>query len=267
MADVHKTKLLPDEYGRLVDAGWYTVQFAHFELNFYFRPSEVKKAIVISPGFFLRAEQPHPYFQRIRMFADIEGIGISMADPSLDLAEDVQIGWFLGSRWVEYAPTIANYLEGLFAYFEIPNDKALFFGSSGGGFVSLVLSTYVRGALALALNPQTELLQFHDVNELSRVLAGGWKGVSNMTINRDYRHRFSIAALWQREQHIPSATVLANTHDAWHVENHIAPMVAGMSSLDIQAPGLQIRFYSDKASGHNPLPVSRLLPVIRELMA
>lgn len=260
-----KIKLLPEEYDRLVEAGWYTVQFQHFELNFYFKPSDVKRAVVISPGFFLRADQPHPYFQRIKMFADLEGIGISMADPSLDLAEDIQIGWFLGSRWVEYAQTIAGYLAGLFEHFGIPNDKAIFFGSSGGGFVSLVLSTYVRGAKALALNPQTDLLQFHDVGELARVLNAGWKGVSNMTIHREYKHRFSIAALWQLEQHVPAATILVNTYDAWHVEHHIAPLVAGTASVEMDAPGLQIKFYSDKALGHNPLPPSRLMPILQEL--
>lgn len=260
-----KKAIKPDEYDLLEEAGWYAVQFEHFELNFYFRPSEVKRAFVISPGFVTRAENPHPYFQRIKMFNDLDGTCISLADPSLDLAEDVQLGWFLGSRWVDYTTTIARFLEGLFAHFGIPNENALFFGSSAGGFVSLVLGTYVRGSKVLAMNPQTELLRFHDVRELSRVLEAGWPGVSNMTIYQDYAHRFSIAKLWEREQHIPNATVMINTYDGWHIEHHLAPMLKGMANKDIERKSFQVRFFSSEASGHNPLPASRIIPVLKEL--
>lgn len=260
-----KIQIKPGEYDRLDASGWYAVRFEHFELNFYFRSSEVKKAFVVSPGFMKRSDTPHPYFQRIKMFDELEGIGISIADPSLDLADDVQIGWLLGSRWVDYTRPVAAFLEGLFKHFDIPNSDALFFGSSGGGFISLKLATYVRGSKALAMNPQTELLRFHDVAELSRVLAAGWPGISNMTIQRDYSHRFSIAALWEMEQHIPNATVMANTYDPWHLEHHIAPLVKGMASKDIDGGSVQLRFYSSAASGHNPLPVSHIIPVMKEL--
>lgn len=254
-----------DEYDLLVETGWYVVKFKHFELNLYFRSSDVKRAFVVSPGFMKREEYAHPYFQRIKMFDDLDGIAISLADPSLDLAEDIQIGWMLGSRWVNYAETVATFFEGLFEHFGIRNDQALFFGSSGGGFISLVLGTHVRGAKVLAMNPQTELLRFHDVRELSRVLEAGWAGVSNMTIYRNYHHRFSIAALWEKEQHIPNVTVMVNTYDAWHIEHHIAPMIKGMVNKEIQKGEFQIRFFSSEAAGHNPLPASALIPVMKEL--
>lgn len=264
-APVEKIQIAPADYHLLTEAGWYAVDFGKFELNFYFRPSAAKKAYVISPGFFKRADQPHPYFQRIRMFSELDGIGISMADPSLDLADDIQIGWFLGSRWVDYTKTIAAYLEKLFAHFGIANHDALFFGSSGGGFVSLVLATHIRGAKVLAMNPQTELLRFHDVRELSRVLEAGWLGVSNMSIQRDHAHRFSIAALFDSEQYIPHGIIMVNTYDPWHIEHHIAPMIKGMVNKDIGKPGLQVRFFSSEAAGHNPLPVNHIIPVMLEL--
>ncbi|WDF32266.1 hypothetical protein PTW37_10305 [Arthrobacter agilis] len=260
-----KVKMKPDEYDLLEETGWYAAQFEHFELNFYFRHSDTKRAFIVSPGFMKRDETPHPYFQRIKMFGELDGIGISIADPSLDLAEDVQIGWLLGSRWVDYTLTVAAFFEGMLAHFDIPHRHALFFGSSGGGFISLKLATYIRGAKALAMNPQTELLRFHDVRELSRVLEAGWPNINNMTIHRDYAHRFSIAALWNKEQHIPNAIVMVNTYDPWHIEHHIAPLIKGMANKTIAAGGLQVRFYSSEASGHNPLPVSHIVPVMHEM--
>lgn len=95
------------------------------------------------------------------------------------------------------------------------------------------------------------------------VLEAGWPGISNMAIQRDYR--FSIAALGENEQCIPNTTIMINTYDSWHIENHIAPLRKGRVPRTLMAGSVKLRFFSSKASGYNSLPVSGIVPVIKEL--
>jgi hypothetical protein len=263
---VQRTTIGPEDYARVVDEGWYEVRFDRFSLDFYFRPSEVKAAFVFSPGWLNRAEHPYPYFQRITWFRELDGVGISLADPTQKLSADVQVGWFVGTYATDYLAITAGFVAGLLAHLGVPPSRTLFFGSSAGGFASLGFSTYVRGTKALAVNPQTELLRFHDVAELAATLRVGFRGMDQIRIRTLCPWRVSIAALWAREGYVPAATVLVNTHDRWHMEHHVAPLLDAVTGVDVPS-GMRIELFSSVEAGHNPPPASRLVPMMRALTA
>ena len=255
-----------DEYSKLGEAGWYEAQLDGFTLDFYYRPSDTKTAYIISPGWINRVVNPYPYFQRIRLFDELDGVGISLADPTQQLAENVQIGWFMGTTAIDYTKTTAAFLEGLLKHLGIPNNRALFFGTSAGGFSSLAFATYVKGSRALAGNPQTEILRFHAIGELAKAIQASFRDMTTIKIQETMPWRVSIAELWKREAYVPPVTVLINTYDDWHMSQHIMPLVAGLELMDV-AQGMDIRFFSDEPAGHNPPSPARFVPIMNEIMA
>lgn len=263
---VQKITINGPDYAKIQDEGHYEVKLKDFTLDFYFRPSESKAAYIFSPGWINRETYPYPYFQRMKWLADLDGVGISLADPTQRLADDVQIGWFIGTTAADYAKITAAFMGGLLRHLGIQPSQTLFFGSSAGGFASLAMATHLRGAKALAVNPQTEILRFHDVGELARTLRASFGGMSSIKIEATMPWRVSIAELWKKEEHVPAATVMINTHDHWHMQHHLAPLVAGLTRADAAA-GVSIRFFSNEEAGHNPPPAHRLVPVMKELMA
>lgn len=246
-------------------AGWYQVDLEAFTLEFYFRPSDRSRAFVFSPGWMNRSVYAHPYFQRISWFNNLEGVGISLADPTLDLHESVQIGWFVGTRDVDYARMTARYLERLFDHLRIPRERTLFFGSSAGGFASLAFASHMTGAKALAANPQTDITRFHEPTELGAMTRAAFGSFNLTMLTPNFRSRVSIGELWKAHGRVPRSILVLNTFDSWHIHNHLVPLVSALDGLEVDGR-LEVRFYSEAAKGHNPPGPDMLIPMMDELV-
>ena len=77
-----------------------------------------------------------------------------------DFTKDLQGGWSVGTYDDYFLKNISEMIMQISDYFNISNDKILFYGSSMGGFTSLMLGTMVRDSMVLADLPQLYLLNF-----------------------------------------------------------------------------------------------------------
>lgn len=264
MPVVDPVRIAAEEYDAVTEAAWYQVDLEDFTLDFYFRPSSVPRAYVFSPGWVDRTLHPYPYFQRIKWFDRLEGVGISLADPTLMLSPDVQVGWFVGTSEVDYAYGTARYLSGLLGHLGVPATETLFFGSSAGGFASLAFAAHVRGASVLACNPQTHILHFHEARELSRMTRAAFGPKSLIELQELFGYRISIAELWRTKSYIPPGLIMVNSYDSWHLEQHVIPLMASLSSADI-SKALDIRIFSDPEAGHDPPSADALIPALQQM--
>jgi hypothetical protein len=251
------------DFNAITSEGWYNVNLGAFTLDFYFRPSEFKRAWIFSPGWLDRKQFPVPYFQRAKWFSSLEGVGLSLSDPSLALDEDIQVGWFLGNDKTDYLYETAKYIGELLEFMGIPKEQINFFGSSAGGFSSLGFATYLRGSRALVVNPQTDLFRFHNIPELGKIIRSGFYSRNTTQINTEYPWRFSIYALFKKENYTPPCLIMINTADDWHVSEHVAPLLANLSGHALSNE-LTVKFFYDMDMGHNPPGPQIMLPIMEK---
>lgn len=244
-------KVNKNEYNKFLAEGHYIVNFSDFTLNLYFKPSSVKKLIVFSPGFLDRRSHTHPYFQRISWFHEIDCCCISLTDPTLDLSEQVSIGWFIGKGKVHYLREIAIFIDGLASHYGITANNTMFFGSSAGGFASLGMASVMRGSLAFAVNPQTDVFNFHHAGELHKTFTHCFSGSDMLSIRSAFAERCVLLDLYRLEGCVPRIRYWQNSADKYHYERHMIPFVSGLSefSLDYQ---LSLIVENIKELGHNP---------------
>lgn len=262
---MHATRVESTNFTWTEAEGWYQVDLGEFTLDFYFRPSRTPRAFVFSPGWMNRRTNPHPYFQRIKWFGHLDGIGISLADPTLSLSEDVQVGWFIGTRNVDYAAATVAYLARLMGYLRVPAHQTLFFGSSAGGFTSLAFASHLSGSRALAVNPQTDITRFHDPVELAKTMRATFGGLNLITFPDRFLSRLRIADLWRSRGMAPRTIIVLNTFDSWHLRAHVGPLIRGLDGIPVDGR-VELRFYSDADEGHNPPGPDLLLPMMKELL-
>lgn len=129
---MQKFEIHQSELDRFVAEGHYRVDLGAFLLDLYFRPSVTRRCVVISPGFLSPAEFKYPYFQRVKWLPQFDAVGISLADPTLQISDKIGIGWFIGTRACHYLEVVAGFLGRLLAHLGIPLSSTLFFGSSAG---------------------------------------------------------------------------------------------------------------------------------------
>lgn len=261
--ELNKKNISRNDFGAVTSEAWYTVDLGGFNLDFYFRPSDIKRAWIFSPGWLDRKQFPIPYFQRIKWFSSLQGIGISLSDPSLSLDDDIQVGWFLGSDKADFLQETSKYIGELMEYNGISRDETLFFGSSAGGFSSLGFATYLRGSRALVVNPQTDLFRFHNIPELGKIIRSGFNSRNTTQLSIQYPWRFSISSLFMKENYAPSCLIMINTADDWHVSEHIAPLLASLSGSPL-TNDINVKFFYDKEMGHNPPGPNTMLPIMIE---
>lgn len=109
--------------------------------------------LVSMHGAIQRATIRLPRFERLRSFLRTEHSSIYFGDPALYLGEKFSLSWFTGWHETNVPHLIADWVEK--AAYASGASKVVFLGSSGGGFASAQVSSYVPGSAAVVFNPQT----------------------------------------------------------------------------------------------------------------
>ncbi|WP_309080790.1 hypothetical protein [Zhihengliuella sp.] len=112
-----------------------------------------------------------PNMQTLPVFSGLgvtEGLGLNVvcvADPSLELDDELNIGWFSGNArqplQQDLPGVLRHVVDGLGA------EHLAFFGASAGGFAALHYAAHFPGSLAVPVNPQIILRDFADVDVLA----------------------------------------------------------------------------------------------------
>jgi len=211
----------------VIEKGHYNVDMGGWHLNFYYKPGSVKKAFIFSPGYIDREKFPFPYFQRIKWLDNYDCMGISLADPTLELEEGLELGWFLGTIKCNYSHHIADFISKLLIHLDIKNSQTLFFGSSAGGFSSLVFSGLIKGSCAFVVNPQTNILKFHDVNVLSKVSRICFEGITGIGLEKNWKDRLCISELYKKNRLYPENSNLAKHSRLLSLQKSFTPFLNG----------------------------------------
>lgn len=215
--------------------------------------------IVFSPGFLDTRRYPYPYFQRMKWAEDFEETCIFLADPTL-LLGNTQIGWFIGDKKTHYLPTVAKYLGSLAKSHSIPPQNITFFGSSAGGFSSIGLAAHLRGARALAVNPQTNALRLHSPSQLAATLRSCLEINDLDEAYRKYAGRFVLSEMFRQLGNVPRITIWQNFYDRYHLEHHLIPFINDVKDMN-PTETIEIHMAARPDDGHDPPD----LPVIRHL--
>src|SRR5699024_1237577 len=120
--------------------------------------------LVSMHGALQRAKIRLPRFERLRSFLRTEYSSIYFGDPMLHLSDNVSLSWFTGSREVNVPLLISDWVQR--AAFTSGASKVIFVGSSGGGFASAQVSSYVPGSVAVVFNPQTVISAYRPSGSL-----------------------------------------------------------------------------------------------------
>lgn len=184
---------------------------------------------------------------------------ISFSDPSLLLADDLILGWFLGSNQLpKYQQILVSIVQTLVQ--RSGTKHTIFFGGSAGGFAALNLSAEFPGSLSIAMNPQTSLDKYYQrlVNEYIKV---AWPSLKSLTqLPRNIRYN-----LTEVYGNITSNTVayVQNTRDEFHIKNHQLPFMERINpKIDLWT--LEDAWGDPLGKGHVPPPKELIGQILQE---
>ncbi|MFK4417342.1 hypothetical protein ABH961_005946 [Bacillus sp. RC251] len=224
---------------------------------------ESPNVIILGSG--ASENQQPPIFQRYTWMEDFEDTLIFYNDPTLYLGE-INLGWGQGTIDRYYLNEIAIILEKIINKIHVTKENVLFYGSSGGGFMSLILAGYIKGSLALVNNPQTILTNWY-TESINQAFNLSYPNLSIEEIEKLFAERINVIAFYNKIKYVPHIYYLQNIAAEFDMKNHLEPFITGLQQINENCMINQVKvdLYFDKHLGHIPLEKNKIMYYINLL--
>ena len=216
----------------------------------------VKNGEVIKPPFFARWSWEKYYSESY----------IAYADPMYFYDDKIKIGWFVGNKKQWYLKDLSIIIQELCKNQKIQNNNILFFGSSLGGFTSVVLGTLIRNSKVLINNSQLFILNYKKPfpEQVLDIVHESFDGTEKNEMINEIKYRLDVVELFKKENYAPFITYYVNTESENDIFKHEIPFLEKVYKLE-QFNGLDIINYREvKEFPHQPLPPEKTIELIKE---
>ncbi|MFC4661444.1 hypothetical protein [Oceanobacillus aidingensis] len=227
-----------------------------YEFLLYIRNNS-QKAIVFGSGAYNPNKVSPPIFNRFSWYEHFEETCIYYNDPTLYLSEELTIGWGYGTSEKHYIEEIAEILEVLYKRIKISHEKVLYFGSSAGGFQSLMLGSRLQG-LVVVNNPQTIIENYYK-NSVKKLL--------NCLTEKSLNPERAIATKYfEKNKYVPTIIYMQNMASEHDMQNQFIPFMEQLRKINgdfIEKRRVRTLMYMNEEQGHNPMNTKETVKVIK----
>lgn len=193
------------------------------------------KLFIMLNGAVDQEKTPLPVFARWNWGKILNGHILSVCDPTLYMDKALRIGWFLGNVEKHAIPGLELLSKIISDVLGVDHSNRIFYGSSGGGFAAIQAATNTdSGGKAIAINPQTNILCYHDnlVSHLKRIFFGLEEVDHLVDIYPDRWNIITSIHNSRRRGKSPRIIIAQNTIDQFHYKNHYLPFASSMGIQD-----------------------------------
>lgn len=171
-----------------------------------------------------------PFFQRHSWMNSLTDSVIYYNDPTLYLGDHLLVGWGQGTKDRFYLKDIATILEKLIEKINILHKNVLFYGSSAGGFMSLILAGYIKESIALVNSTQTCLTKWLKV-PVMQVFTLSYPGLSMEEVLEQFPERINVINFYNYIKYVPNIYYLQNAYCEIDVNDHVIPFIQGLQKM------------------------------------
>lgn len=133
------------------------VDYEGLKLPVHYRRGSNQTLIIVFHGAVDQSKRPLPFFQpHFTVAAGAHQLAIS--DPTLSRSTELKAAWFAGAHDLPLQQVLPRFFMRLAELLKVK--RTIYFGASAGGFAALLYSHAHPNSLALAANPQVNLLNY-----------------------------------------------------------------------------------------------------------
>lgn len=183
-------------------------------VNFIYKPHNSNRMIVMSPG--AKSKEFIPEYQRISYLDSIESNVLIFSDPTWDFGS--KIGWMQGTPDFYAIELIVRIIDNILSSV---NYELYFFGSSAGGFTSINLASYFENSTAIAINPQTNILDYNQKQYVNSLIVKNFM-MTEEEYDTKFFGRHNLINVLIRNK-LPKIYYFQNISDEKHYKEHYIP--------------------------------------------
>lgn len=210
-----------------------------------------KKLIVFSNGAFNKSKGVLPVYNRHSWSNDFEENCIFIDDKTIHNT-DLILGWGVGTKnryfINDYSEIVKKFSEILF----VDSNNVYYYGSSAGGYMSIMLAIRHRDSTAIANNPQTIVYNYFPYI-VKNLFSEVFPKMERKEVIKNYNLRLSLSAVMKKRNYIPNLYYLQNREVEFDMNNHYRPFCERLNKHGLDTSPINYILYSDKELGHNPI--------------
>lgn len=192
-------------------------------------------------------------------------------DPTYYVDDVIKGAWCFGTKENYYLKKIATILDILIHKLNIDYENVLFYGSSAGGFTSLILATLFKGTLCLADIPQIYVDRYKSkFRQLD-----GWRPLKEYYYGDEitdeeflelHKFRLNFVELCKKEKYIPNAYMVLDCSVDLDFKTQYTPFFHELNSLPFSETSNWIKLIiNGKNQGHVSVPQKETLKLIDDI--
>lgn len=187
-------------------------------------------------------------------------------DPTIYLSPELLGGWGLGTCENWYLKNISLILDEILDTISMENKNVIFYGSSLGGFNSIMLSTLMKDTLSIAEIPQFDITKWgYHWSELKKHC---FNDMPEEEIKEKYGYKIDVIELIKQEQYIPNAHLILDCSSVYDFQNIYLPFFSRLNELPFSEEKNRIRVRIDgKNAGHSILKYEEVINLIDNVIS
>ncbi len=214
------------------------------------RRSDNDKLVVFNNGAVAEGDITIPVFQRHSWANTLKTSSVFCMDPTLYLNSFLQVGWGIGKNEDYYLENSSLILKKIIEKMGICLENTAIYGTSAGGYLSIIMGIYLKGAKVIADNAQLDVRNWIYKEALTSVITFAFDNIGDAL---NYRERFSIIDAFERHGYVPKIYMHVNLCSTADNSTQLVPFLKNAETMKCNGEynDIEVFLHFEPDKGHN----------------
>lgn len=186
------------------------------------------KLIVFHNGAVAGGNVHVPVFQRHSWANMLKTSSVFCMDPTLYLNSFLQLGWGIGKNEEYYLENSSLLLKKIIEKMGICLENTVIYGTSAGGYLSIIMGIYLKGAKVVADNAQLDVRNWIYKEALDSVVTFCFDNIGDAL---KYGERFSVIDAFEKNDYVPKIYLHVNLCSAADNSAQLIPFLKRIETM------------------------------------
>lgn len=230
------------------------------------RRNENDKLIVFHNGAIPGGDVKVPVFQRHSWAKQLKTSAVFCMDPTIYLNGFLQLGWGIGKNENHYLKNSCKILKKIIAKMGIALEDTVIYGTSAGGFLSLMSGIFLRGAKVVADNAQLDARNWIYKEALDSIISFAFDNISDAL---RYPEQFSVPDAFEKHGYVPKIYLHVNLCSRADNTAQLVPFLKRAENLrDIgEYNDIEVILHYEPEKGHDGLSMDDAISFLYRVLA
>jgi glycosyltransferase involved in cell wall biosynthesis len=228
------------------------------------RKAEGNKLIVFNNGAIEGGNIKLPIFQRHSWVNLLKTSSVFCMDPTM-YVNDLAVGWGIGKNNEYYLENSSLILKTIIQKMNIELENTVIYGTSAGGFLSIIMGTYLKGTKVVADNTQLDISNWAYIDAVDCVLEYCFDNIGTAL---KYQERFNVVDTFIKHKYVPKIYLHVNLCSKVDNSMQLVPFLQKIENMRniVEYNEIEIILHFQPNKGHEGLSQDEALKTIYKIL-